>query len=128
MMRHLWDNLYGGWHTAIASYETITDTTNGVWFTFDMGVTAQLSRFTWWHYPDPRYFENASMKVYELWGATNPASNGSWTGWTKLAECRETKPSGSAYGTETSESGRRSGQQLGNSHLGPTCTLHKSKT
>jgi hypothetical protein len=102
-MRHLWDNLYGGWHTAIASYETITDTTNGVWFTFDMGVTAQLSRFTWWHYPDPRYFENASMKVYELWGATNPASNGSWTGWTKLAECRETKPSGSAYGTETSD-------------------------
>jgi hypothetical protein len=102
-MRNLWDNLYGGWHTAVASYETITDTTNGVWFTFDMGVTAQLSRFTWFHYPDPRYFENASMKVYELWGATNPPSDGSWTGWTKLTECRETKPSGSAYGTETSE-------------------------
>jgi hypothetical protein len=102
-MRHLWDNLYSGWHTAVASYETITDTTNGVWFTFDMGVTAQLSRFTWWHYPDPRYFENASMKVYELWGTTNPTPNGSWNGWTKLAECRETKPSGLPYGTENSD-------------------------
>jgi hypothetical protein len=102
-MRNLWDGLYGGWGTAICSYETLTDTTNGVWFTFDMGVTAQLSRFSWFHYPDPRYFENASMKVYELWGATNPSPNGSWAGWTKLVECRETKPSGSPYGTETSD-------------------------
>lgn len=102
-MRNLWDGLYGGWGTAICSYETLTDTTNGVWFTFDMGVTAQLSRFNWFHYPDPRYFENASMKVYELWGATNPSPNGSWVGWTKLVECRETKPSGSPYGTETSD-------------------------
>jgi hypothetical protein len=102
-MRNLWDNVYNGWGSAICTYETITDTTNGVWFTFDMGVTAQLSRFTWWHYPDPRYFENASMKVYELWGTTSPNPNGSWTGWTKLAECRETKPSGLPYGTENSD-------------------------
>lgn len=102
-MRNLWDGVYNGWGSAICSYETITDTTNGVWFTFDMGTTAQLSRFTWWHYPDPRYFENASMKAYELWGATNPSPDGSWNGWTKLAECRETKPSGLPYGTENSD-------------------------
>ncbi|THU31095.1 DUF4959 domain-containing protein [Niastella caeni] len=102
-MRHLWDGLYNGWGTAICTYETITDTTNGAWFTFDMGTTAQLSRFTWWHYPDPRYFENASMKVYELWGTTNPNPNGSWVGWTKLVECRESKPSGLPYGQENSD-------------------------
>ncbi len=102
-MRHLWDGVYSGWGSAICSYETITDTTNGVWFTFDMGVTAQLSRFTWWHYPDPRYFENASMKVYELWGTNNPSPGGGWAGWTKLVECRETKPSGLPYGTENSD-------------------------
>jgi len=102
-MRNLWDGIYNGWGTAICSYETLTDTTNGVWFTFDMGVTAQLSRFTWWHYPDPRYFENASMKVYELWGTTNPSPSGSWAGWSKLVECRESKPSGLPYGTENSD-------------------------
>ena len=102
-MRNLWDGIYGGWGSAICTYETLTDTTNGVWFTFDMGVTAQLSRFTWWHYPDPRYFENASMKVYELWGTTNPSPSGSWAGWTKLVECRDKKPSGLPYGTENSD-------------------------
>ena len=102
-MRNLWDGVYNGWGSAACTYETITDTTNGVWFTFDMGVKAQLSRFTWWHYPDPRYFENASMKVYELWGTTNPSPDGSWNGWTKLVECRETKPSGLPYGTENSD-------------------------
>jgi hypothetical protein len=102
-MRNLWDGVYNGWGSAICSYETITDTTNGVWFTFDMGVTAQLSRFTWWHYPDPRYFENASMKVYELWGSNNPSPGGGWAGWTKLVECREKKPSGLPYGTENSD-------------------------
>jgi hypothetical protein len=102
-MRNLWDGVYNGWGSTICTYETLTDTTNGVWFTFDMGVTAQLSRFTWWHYPDPRYFENASMKVYELWGTTNPNPNGSWAGWTKLVECRDAKPSGLPYGTENSD-------------------------
>jgi hypothetical protein len=102
-MRNLWDGIYNGWGSAICTYETITDTTNGVWFTFDMGVTAQLSRFTWWHYPDPRYFENASMRVYELWGTNNPSPSGSWTGWTKLVECRDKKPSGLPYGTENSD-------------------------
>jgi hypothetical protein len=102
-MRNLWDGVYNGWGTAICTYETITDTTNGVWFTFDMGVTAQLSRFTWWHYPDPTYFSNASMKAYELWGSSNPSPDGSWAGWTKLVECRETKPSGLPYGTENSD-------------------------
>jgi hypothetical protein len=102
-MRNLWDGIYSGWGSAICTYETLTDTTNGVWFTFDMGVTAQLSRFTWWHYPDPRYFENASMKVYELWGTNNPSPSGSWTGWTKLVECRDKKPSGLPYGTENSD-------------------------
>lgn len=102
-MRNLWDGIYNGWGSAICTFETITDTTTGVWFTFDMGITAQLSRFTWWHYPDPRYFENASMKVYELWGTANPSPNGSWAGWTKLTECRETKPSGLPYGQENSD-------------------------
>ncbi|MFD2888083.1 DUF5000 domain-containing lipoprotein [Chitinophaga cymbidii] len=102
-MRNLWDNIYSGWGSAICTYETLTDTTNGVWFTFDMGITAQLSRFTWWHYPDPRYFEKASMRSYELWGTDNPSPDGSWTGWTKLASCLEEKPSGLPEGQENDD-------------------------
>jgi hypothetical protein len=102
-MSFLWDEIYSGWGTAIATYETVTDTITGAWFSFDMGQVAQLSRFSWWHYADPGYFMNASMRSYELWGSTNPNPNGSWDGWVKLTDCMSVKPSGLPYATENTD-------------------------
>jgi len=31
-MRNLWDGVYSGWGSTICTYETLTDTTTGVWF------------------------------------------------------------------------------------------------
>ena len=68
-----------------------------VWFTFDMGQTAQLSRFTSWQRSmgGSYYYRAGAIKEWEVWGRSDlPSSDGSWDGWTKLADCESIKPSG----------------------------------
>jgi hypothetical protein len=76
-------------------------------FTFDMGVTAKVSRFKllqrylnngdfFYNHGDPRYFN--------VWGtASTPDPSGSWNGWTKLLACESKKPSGLPLGQWTNE-------------------------
>ena len=67
-----------------------------MWFTFDLGVTAQLSRFLIHTYPHPEnYFNAQTMRRYEIWGSTDPSPDGSWDGsWVKLLTHENVKPSG----------------------------------
>ncbi|NII27690.1 DUF4959 domain-containing protein [Pseudoflavitalea sp. X16] len=64
------------------------------WFTFDMGVTAKLSRLTW--FMRPGYFYSLhNPRVIEIWGSNNPSPDGSFdASWTLLTAYTQIKPSG----------------------------------
>src|SRR3546814_451562 len=98
-MENLWDAGEDHYQTSYAG---------GVptWFTFDLKVTAKLSRFLYqqrtnsvsvrWGNANPRYFE--------VWGtADTPNPDGSWDGWTKLLDLESVKPSGLPLGQYNDE-------------------------
>lgn len=97
VMERLWDGIVGdqGFHTA-----------PGVpfphWFTFDIGVTAKISRiieFQRLNY----YYSNGSVKKFEVWGCTTLDPTGGWASWTKLMDCQSIKPSGLPLGQISAE-------------------------
>ncbi len=65
---------------------------------FDLGVTAKLSRFVLWQRPGPYVFNHGNPKRYEVWGSTSPPSDGSYTNWVLLKSCTSIKPSGQSVG------------------------------
>lgn len=81
------------------------DDTFPMWFTFDIGGVAKLSRYKF--YPlnmKEHAFNRGNLKKWEIWGrADTPSADGSWEGWTKLMECESHKPSGSPIGQNTAE-------------------------
>ncbi|WP_143306150.1 DUF5000 domain-containing lipoprotein [Chitinophaga vietnamensis] len=92
-------NLWNGalWHSA--------DKLDGMpmWITFDLGVTAQLSRIGLWQRPNEWIYLQNNVREFEIWGSTNPASDGSWSSWTKLLEHTVIKPSGLPVGQKTQD-------------------------
>lgn len=76
-----------------------------MWFTFDMGVVAKLSRYKFYHlFQQEHAFQRGNLKIWEVWGrADTPSADGSWNGWTKLLECESHKPSGLPVGLNTAE-------------------------
>ncbi|WP_158563328.1 DUF5000 domain-containing lipoprotein [Chitinophaga silvatica] len=87
---NIWNNAL--WHSA--------DKLTGMpmWITFDLGVTAQLSRIGLWQRPNEWIYLQNNVRQFEIWGSTNPASDGSWGSWTKLIEHTVVKPSGLPVG------------------------------
>lgn len=72
-------------------------------FTFDLGATTVLSRFTLWGRQNVPY-DIGNVRTFEVWGtAEQPSADGSWEGWTKLLEGESIKPSGEPVGTVTAE-------------------------
>jgi Domain of unknown function/Domain of unknown function (DUF5126)/Domain of unknown function (DUF4959) len=95
---NLWNNVIGPndmWHT--------DDTGMPCQITFDMGVTAKISRFTIWQRQGVWIYAHGNPKRYEIWGSNNPASDGSYNNWTKLASCVSVKPSGQPSGSNSQE-------------------------
>lgn len=98
VMERLWDGIVGdqGFHTANGS---------GVWphwFTFDLGVTAKISRVI--EFQRVNYFyKNGNVKKFEVWGCTTLDPSGAWTNWTKLMDCTSIKPSGLPLGQASAE-------------------------
>lgn len=76
-----------------------------VWFTFDMGVVAKLSRYKFYHlFMNQHAYQRGNLKKWEIWGRTDrPPSDGSWGGWIKLMDCNSYKPSGLPTGQITAE-------------------------
>ena len=78
-----------------------------VWFTFDMGTVAKLSRYKFWQRldSDARFaYDNGAIQTWELWGREDtPPVNGTWDGWTKLLDCESIKPSGYPAGSMSVE-------------------------
>lgn len=75
-----------------------------VWFTFDLGVTAKLSRYKFYHlFMEEHAFQRGNLKKWEVWGRSDvPTSDEDledpWAGWTKLLDCESHKPSGLPVG------------------------------
>ena len=91
-MPYLWDNNLAegrGFHTPEAPFP--------YQFTFDLGVTTELHEMKTWQ-RQLTYYNNGNPRKWEVWGSTNPATDGSYTGWTKLLNCESIKPSGMASG------------------------------
>jgi hypothetical protein len=63
------------------------------WFTYDMGVTAKLSRLAWFM-RQTFYYNLHNPRKVEIWGSNNPATDGSFTNWTLLTTHEQIKPSG----------------------------------
>jgi hypothetical protein len=76
-----------------------------VWFTFDMGVKAKLSRYQYWQRLQEAFlYQHNNLKTWELWGcADTPPLDGSWDGWVKLIESESIKPSGRPVGSISAE-------------------------
>lgn len=102
-MPHIWDGVIvnntnvdkPGFHTA-----------PGRWpqhFTFSLGVEAKLSRFRFWQRGSWIAFTDRNIKKFEVWGSNDPASDGSYDGWTLLLEGESVKPSGLPMGQNSDE-------------------------
>lgn len=97
----MWDGSKDGWDMWHSKSHAVP-----MWFTFDLGVTAQLSRATLWQRQDDESYMYAqnNVKSFEIWGATSPNPDGSWdASWTKLIAYTIVKPSGSPVGTVTQD-------------------------
>ncbi len=62
------------------------------YFTLDLGVTAQLSRFIVYQRMDFAY-SHGNFKLFEIFGRDDKPTDGSWDGWIKLRDCVATRPS-----------------------------------
>jgi hypothetical protein len=64
------------------------------WGTFDMGVSAKLSRLTWFMRTG-WFYSLHNPRVVEIWGSNNPNPDGSFdASWTLLKAHTQIKPSG----------------------------------
>jgi len=98
VVSNMWDNNLGtGYHTR----EGITMPAR---VTFDLGQVVKLSRFKIYQRDGDDYvFNHANPRLWTMWGSANPASDGSYNGWSKLMDCESIKPSKSPLGTNTAE-------------------------
>lgn len=107
-LENLWNNKIAG---GSGSTDTWFRSANGSgvphWVTFDLGVTARLSRFS----EIPRgatdetnlLYSAGDPQLYEIWGTDTYNPDGSFTGWTKLMDCEVVKPSGLPVGVNSNE-------------------------
>ncbi|TCC92361.1 hypothetical protein EZ428_11590 [Pedobacter frigiditerrae] len=112
ILPHLWDNTTGqdqGFHTGGSGMPQ--------WFTIDLGQTVTLDNFRLWQRENALY-DVGNLKVFEVWGSTNPNSNGSWDSWTKLQTFTSVKPSGLPAG-QTSD-GDKTFAKAGEKFIFPT--------
>lgn len=98
-LSNLWnDKLTGGSSAGDSWMRTRNGTGTPHHFTFDMGVTAKLSRFIFHQRgtvdETNLLYSGGSPRFFELWGSNAPASDGSYDGWVKIMDCELVKPSG----------------------------------
>lgn len=107
-MSNLWNNVIsGGSGSATTWLRTVNGSGIPHWYSFDMGVTAKLSRFNF--IPRGAMDENALLysagdpQKFEIWGSTEPTPDGSFSSWVKLMDCETVKPSGLPIGTNSND-------------------------
>jgi hypothetical protein len=114
-MPYVWDGKVTGDISGFGLHTGNASTGVPKFITFDMGVEAQLSRFSQQTVQDDRHWYNdVSLKRYELWGTISPDPSGSFDGWTKLATVTNVKPSGLPIGmfTDDDRAAGRTGDEV----------------
>ena len=103
---HLWDE---DTTTPYSVYCSSSDYPLPQWLTWDLGMTAQISRFK--IYPNPDWEYNLSTpKNIELWGSVYPNMNGSWDeSWIPLGKFTLLPPSGNTTPTDADKTYARGG-------------------
>jgi hypothetical protein len=100
----LWDGDIDGWPRVMMSSSAVL---TPQWITFDIGKLSLLSRIVIWDYPEylngRTYYYGGNLLDFEIWGSDNPPADGSFNNWVKLGTFKSVKPSGSAYGVNSSE-------------------------
>lgn len=93
----LWDN-----NTAEGSGFHTFDVAMPAHFSIDLGVVTSLHEIKIWQRQLTLY-DAGNLRNFEIWGSTEPAADGSFTGWTKLGVFESIKPSGQATGYTTAD-------------------------
>lgn len=93
---YLWDKSTNepGFHTPGQDFP--------IWFTFDMGQEAFLSKMQIWQRTSGLY-NYGNPKRFEIWGSNDPNPNGDYSNWVKLASFTSVKPSGLPVGQNSQE-------------------------
>lgn len=96
-MAVLWDDVTANTNSNTTIYYVNTITAEKIFITFDLGVSAKLSRFKFWG-RTTWYFNLHHPKEIEIWGTNSTTvANGdkdSFVGWQLLTSAISTKPSG----------------------------------
>lgn len=95
-MTRMWDNIYNV--NGNLFYLNVAE--EPIYFSFDMGVEAKLSRFRLWTRLDYAY-QLHHIRTFEIWGTSNPqytTDPDSWEGWVKIMDCESFRPSGLTVG------------------------------
>ena len=102
-LEYAWDGLLG-WPNVSFTHQ-INGGNDPHMITFDMGVTAKISRF--WIRPFPegtRFYFLTTMKRFEIYGSNSPNLSGALDdSWMLLGSYEVVKPSGLPYGTDNAE-------------------------
>jgi hypothetical protein len=101
----MWDGNIIDWPSVNLTKTTVL---TPQWVTVDLGKVATLSRIVVWNYPEylnagRTYYYGGNLKDFEIWGTDNPPADGSYNNWVLMGTFKSKKPSGSAYGVQTSE-------------------------
>jgi hypothetical protein len=88
------------WDKLTTTYYTQTVPAFPYSFTFDLGETAKLIRFTQWHQLTTGILYRKNVKTFEIWGSATSSVDASFTGWVKLGAYESRKPSGLPLGQE----------------------------
>lgn len=97
-MKKLWDN------GDIGDYWPGPDKSTVPWYgSIKLGKKVKLSRIVIWQYAWANmsymhFYAGGNAQEYEIWGSNDPATDGSFDGWTKIMNCKIIKKSGLPLG------------------------------
>jgi hypothetical protein len=95
-MEALWDNVYNVDDNLLY----VNPAPEKIYFAFDMGVEAKLSRFRLWTRRNYMY-QLHHIRTFEIWGTSDQSATtnpDNWDGWEKIMDCESFRPSGLTEG------------------------------
>lgn len=101
-LTNLWSGVLAGGAPAGAWYRTENGSGMPHHFQIDLGREMVISKLRLWQrgaMTEHRLlYANGNLEHFEIWGSVSPASDGSYTGWVKLQDCKIVKSSGKPVG------------------------------
>ena len=102
----MWDGITFDPEGGKLSFDSYGNGEEPIYWDYDLGVTAKLSRFKMW-VRSSHYYQLAHPRHFQIWGTTDPEvgrNNDSYEGWKLLFEAKTEKVSGNdEYGPITAE-------------------------